>query len=239
MKKIILVLIFLIGLTSLAESQTRKTLGNLSLKDTLTGSLKVTTGGIWTSSFIYADGYYVGVYNKISLSEAPITGDFTIANNWDVATPDMIFSIDRTGGLYRWQINSATTQMTLDESGLDITGYATVGDNLTVDSIFSSRSATKIAVTGDDQVLTITSSLHIIDSNDPTAGDRTLTLSNGTTVGQRLRIIYQLITTNKCEIANAGNVLTKDGDTRTFDVDRENMGFTWDGTYWIEDGRSL
>jgi len=176
----------------------RFTIGSLSLVDTLSGSMLVSTGATYTASTHSPGGYYF-----------------------------------------------ADDNASIDDDGYDLR-YATTGngdhlfnDNVTIDSIFSTRSAVKIAVTGDDQVLTITSSLHIIDSNDPTAGDRTLTLSNGTTVGQRLRIIYQLITTNKCEIANAGNVLTKDGATRTFDVDRENMGFTWDGTYWIEDGRSL
>ena len=176
----------------------RFTIGSVSLVDTLSGSMLVSTGATYTASTHSPGGYYFG-----------------------------------SDGVY------------IDDDGYDLR-YATTGngdhlfnDNVTIDSIFSTRSAVKIAVTGDDQLLLIVSSLHIIDADAVDPATRTLVLADGVTIGQRLRIIYQLTGANQCEIENAGNVLTKDGATRTFDVDRENMGFTWDGTYWIEDGRSL
>ena len=118
-------------------------------------------------------------------------------------------------------------------------GAVNIDDNLTVDSIFSTRSAALESINIDDYALTITSSLMIINSDNGVATDRTIVLGNGSTVGQRLQIIYNLLSSNKAEIQSAGNVLTKDGATHTFDVDRENMKFVWDGTYWVEDGRDL
>ena len=240
MKTIRNILIALIILFTINEApaQTRHSFGRVILKDTLSGSLKLTSG-----NFILS-GDYLEFNKNLVVNDVYIRANGTNLLTWGSGTGlESHYWITAPG------LNSTTTldvdgnatindDLTVD-SNATISGDLIVGNNLTVDSIFSTRSATKIQVAGDDQILTITSSLHIIDSDNGVATDRTLTLANGTTIGQRLRIIYQLVSSNQCEIQNAGNVLTKDGATRTFDVDRENMGFTWDGNFWVEDNRDL
>ena len=235
MKKIVLVIIFLISITSFAESQTRLKFGNVFLKDTLTGSLKVTSGGIWTVGYnIHGDKIYIGDNNKIYLFDEPITGDFTIANLWDVATPDMVFAIDRAGGLFKWSINSATTQMTLNESTLAIVNNVTIGDNLTIDSILTLRHATTITLESDDSVVTITSSCMILTSDDATSTNRTFTLTDGTTAGQLLIIEWiGAVGSKEGEILDAGSESGLNG-TMTFDALDDTIMLKWTGTYWRE-----
>ena len=236
MKKIIFVILFLIGITSLAESQTRLKFGNVFLKDTLTGSLKVTTGGIWIGSgeAVYTDVLYVGYSNKVLLFDTPVSGDFEIANNWDVATPDITFSIDRAGGLYRWQINSATTQMTLNESTLAVVNNVTIGDNLTIDSILTLRGSALITLGSDDSAVVVTSSCMRLSSDDATSTNRTFTISDGATTGQLLIIEWEgAVGSKEGEILDAGSESGLNG-TMTFDALDDTIMLKWTGTYWRE-----
>ena len=228
MKKIILILIFLIGLVNIAESQTRLKFGGVFLKDTLSGDMKVTSGNLWTTEFIYADRYYVGVYNKIYLSDAPITGDFVIANNWDVATPEMRFYIDRTGGSWLWDMASGD-KMTLSE-----TGGLNVMDNLTVDSILTLRSSALITLDRDDSAIVVTSSCMRLSSDDATSTNRTFTISDGATTGQLLIIEWEgAVGSKEGEIIDGGSESGLNG-TMTFDALDDTIMLKWTGTYWRE-----
>lgn len=244
MKTIKNILIALIILFAINEAQAqRHTFGDVSLKDTLNGSMKLTTGSLFIAdSLIIGKSSLIWDVDLVTTDlylQARTVAFLTLSNTTLTSAKDFYScNLFSTGNLDVSGNAQIDDNLTVDTNAA-IGGNLTVGDNLTVDSIFTTRSAVKIQVTGDDQVLLITSSLHIIDSDDSDPTARTLVLENGTTIGQRLRIIYQIVTINQCEIENSGNVLTKDGATRTFDVDRENMGLTWDGTYWVEDGRSL
>jgi len=241
MKKLILIIGLLLIFVS-ASSQTRLKFGNVTLKDTLTGAFKVTTGSIWTVGYdLHGDVIYIGDYNKVYLSDAPITGDFTISNTWNVATPEMRFWVELSNGTFRWLLNSGVSQMTLDINGLEIEKDLNVKDNLTVDSNLIIKNTAIYTIQKDNDTLTVNGSFMWIDSDDGTATNRTFILDAGTTVGQHL--ILQFFDTGgsgyECELPNAGEVLTADGNTITFDNDRENAIFNWDGVYWVEEGRDF
>ena len=236
MKKLILIIIFLIGLTNLSESQTRFKFGNVTLKDTNSGSLKLQTGSYWTPNFIYADGYYVGIYNKVILSDAPITGDFTISNIWDVATPEMRFWVELSNGSFRWLLNSGVTQMTLD-----IANGLRVYDNLTVDSLFSTTSMT-VLLNADDKTVNTNTSYIRIDSDEPTAENRTFTLSNGVKDGQDLTLLW-ISGDNEGELLNGtGNIEMSSGDWILQGGSQEGfiLKLKWDNTLakWFQVSRS-
>ena len=207
-KKLVLVILFLISITSLAESQTRLKFGDVILKDTLSGSLKVTSGGIVLNSL-----------DSIRLGNLVITG---------LAIKDV------TGG-----IHFVDGGQNIDDDGTDIrytTGTAGThkfNDDVTIDSILTTRPSGVINLVSDDTLITITSSVMMISSDDATATNRTFTISDGATVGQRLTIIlYEAGGTDKCELVDAGSEVGLDG-TMTFDADYDNVSLIWYGA-WVE-----
>jgi len=237
MKKIILVIVFLIGLTSLAESQTRLKFGNVFLKDTLSGDMKLTTGNIWTSENIYSIGG--------SLTLDPVDGTNT-SINFLIGSDDDIRFLRGDTVIYRYTGNGgfSTFYQKLYASddfyvagNTELVGNATVGDNLTADSIFSTRTSGVIGLVSDDSLITITSSVMMISSDNGTATNRTFTISDGATVGQTLTIIlWESGGTDKCELVDDANVGGLNG-TMTFDADMDNVSLIWYGI-WIELSRT-
>ena len=218
MNKIILAIIFLIGLTSLAESQTRLKFGNVFLKDTLSGSMKLTTGAL---------------YVKDSL----IIGTARLIWDIDLVTSD-IFLQARTVPFLTLTNTTLTVTKAFTTPGLTSTSNATFNDNVTIDSIVSTRTSGVFALVSDDTLITITSSVMIINSDDATATNRTFTISDGSTVGQRLTIIlFEDGGTDKCELIDAGTEAGLDG-TMTFDADHDNLTLIWYGSVWIEISRT-
>ena len=237
MKKIILIIIFLISVTSLAESQTRLKFGGVFLKDTLSGSMKLTSGDLWTQGFTYADGYYVGTNNKSLIYDSPATGNLIIENNWNVGNGDMIFSLFKTNADYVWNMTSGE-KMTLGESTLAVVNNVTVGDNLTVDSILTLRSSATFNLISDDSVVTVTSTCMPMNSDDGTSTNRTFTLSDGTTAGQLLIIEWLgAVGSKEGEIVDAGSESGLNG-TMTFDALDDTIMLKWNGTYWRELSRT-
>ena len=208
MKKIILIIVFLIGLTSLAESQTRLKFGNVYLKDTLSGYTKFTEGGIITNS-----------------NDSAKFGGVTISGSG---------LYDVNGGVHLYR---GVTTITSDGDDIDYSvtqGTHKFNDNLTIDSILTTRTSGVIDLVSDDSLITITSSVMLISSDDGTATNRTFTISDGTTNGQILTIIlWEEGGTDKCELVDAGSEAGLDG-TMLFDADMDNISLIWYTSYWIE-----
>ena len=74
-----------------------------------------------------------------------------------------------------------------------------------------------------------------ITSDNTTATNRTFTLSPGTLLGQKVTLIMESGASTKCELANSGNVKLTAAWTPT---QYQALRLEWDGTYWIEEGRS-
>ena len=74
-----------------------------------------------------------------------------------------------------------------------------------------------------------------ITSNSTTAANRTFTISNGSAVGQTLRIILISATANAAQLANSGNVkLSAAWEPATI---YSNLSLIFDGTNWVEIAR--
>ena len=208
MKKIILVIIFLIGLTNLAESQTELEFGNVSLKDTLSGSLKITTGGL-----------------IVKQTDSLVIGSLHI-------TPTTIYNA--TGGIHLYR---DVTTIVSDGDDIDYfvtQGTHKFNDNVTIDSILTLRHATTITLESDDSVVTITSSCMILTSDDATSTNRTFTLTDGTTAGQLLIIEWiGEVGDKEGELVDAGSESGLNGDM-TFDALDDTIMLIWTGTYWRE-----
>ena len=171
------------------------------------------------------------------------------SDNFQLTGEVLTFNVNRTisdiyikdglgVNLLLWDNTTATFTQSIKAVGMSISGTAFIED-LVCDSIFVQRNSAQQNIIQDDGIIIINSSFVWIRSDNPVATDRTFALPNGTTIGQVVKILFFLSGSDQCELHNGGNVLTKDGATRTFDVDREMMVFTWDGNFWVEDGRSL
>lgn len=74
-----------------------------------------------------------------------------------------------------------------------------------------------------------------ITSDDTTAANRTFTVSPGTLLGQKVTLILESGSSTTCQLANSGNVkLTAAWEP----VQYQALRLEWDGTYWVEEGRS-
>ena len=229
MKRLILVILFLISITSLAESQTRLKFGNVILKDTLTGTLTISSGDLFIR------------HSKIKITSGDAADAILDFNN--SAALDALIKKDgttvvsitgTTNALTFWQ-DAQFYQSDVDiDYSLDVGTNLTVGDNLTADSIFTTRTSGVIPIQADDTLITITSSVMMISSDDGTATNRTFTISDGTTNGQTLTIIlWEEGGTDKCELVDAGSEAGLDG-TMLFDADMDNISLIWYTSYWIE-----
>ena len=218
MKKLVLVILFIIGITSLAESQTELEFGNVTLKDTLSGGMKLNSGSLYVEDSLIIES------DRIIFDMDLVTGD--------------IYLQARTVPFLTLTNTSLTVTKAFTSPGLTSTSNATFNDNVTIDSIVSTRTSGVIALVSDDTLITITSSVMIINSDDATATNRTFTISDGSTVGQRLTIIlFEDGGTDKCELIDAGTEAGLDG-TMTFDADHDNLTLIWYGSVWIEISRT-
>ena len=212
MKKIILIIVFLIGLTSLAESQTRLKFGNVYLKDTLSGYTKFTEGGIITNS-----------------NDSAKFGGVTISGSG---------LYDVNGGVHLYR---GVTTITSDGDDIDYSvtqGTHKFNDNVTIDSILTLRSSALITLGSDDSAVVVTSSCMIISSDDATSTNRTFTLTDGTTTGQLLIIEWEgAVGSKEGEILDAGSESGLNG-TMTFDALDDTIMLKWTGTYWRELSRT-
>ena len=208
MKKIILIIVFLIGLTSLAESQTRLKFGNVYLKDTLSGYTKFTEGGIITNS-----------------NDSAKFGGVTISGSG---------LYDVNGGVHLYR---GVTTITSDGDDIDYSvtqGTHKFNDNVTIDSILTLRSSALITLGSDDSAVVVTSSCMIMSSDDATSTNRTFTLTDGTTAGQLLIIEWNgAVGSKEGEILDAGSESGLNGDM-IFDALDDTIMLKWTGTYWRE-----
>jgi len=213
MKKIVLVIIFLIGLTSLAESQTRLKFGNVFLKDTLSGDMFLKTGALYVTDSIIMNS------NVLKFNVNPAVSDVYFKSSLGT-----FLTLDNT---------TLTSSKAFSAPGLTSTSNATFNDNVTIDSILTTRTSGVIGLVSDDSLITITSSVMMISSDNGTATNRTFTISDGATVGQTLTIIlWESGGTDKCELVDDANVGGLNG-TMTFDADMDNVSLIWYGI-WIE-----
>jgi len=197
---IILVLIFA------GTSSTRLKFGNVFLKDTLTGSMKITSGGIYVGDS--DSGYLAGV--RLQSSSVESSGGYFFASR-DVY-------IDDDG----YDLRYVTTG----------NGDHLFNDNVTIDSILTLRSSANVIINGDDKEVTVDASFMKITSDDATSTNRTFTLTDGTYSGQVL-IIHYFAATNQAEIVDGGSESGLNG-TMTFDNLDESLTLIWNGTYWVE-----
>jgi len=208
-KKLILVILFLISITSLAESQTRLKFGDVFLKDTLSGAMKITSGSLYLNN---TDSIRIGgmIINQASIRD--VTGGIHFVDggaNIDDDGQDIAY-VSGTGGNHLFN------------------------DNVTIDSILTLRHATTITLESDDSVVTITSSCMILTSDDATSTNRTFTLTDGTTAGQLLIIEWiGAVGSKEGEILDAGSESGLNG-TMTFDALDDTIMLKWTGTYWRE-----
>ena len=214
MKKIVLVIVFLISITSLSESQTRLKFGNVFLKDTLSGDMFLKTGALYVTDSIIMNS------NVLKFNVSPAVTDIYFKSS--LAT---FLTLDNT---------TLTSAKAFVAPGLTSTSNATFNDNVTIDSILTMRMSGVIPIQADDTLITVVSSVMLISSDDATATNRTFTISDGTTNGQRLTIILiEEGGSDKCELVDAGSEAGLDG-TMLFDADLDNVSLIWYETYWIE-----
>ena len=234
MKKIVLVILFIISITSLAESQTRLKFGNVFLKDTLTGDMKLTTGNIWVSENIYSIGGEL-ILDPVSGTDTKLK--FLIGDIDDIIFyrgDTVIYQYTGNGGFSTFYQKLYASDDFHVAGNTELVGNATVGDNLTIDSILTLRHATTITLESDDSVVTITSSCMILTSDDATSTNRTFTLTDGTTAGQLLIIEWTgAVGSKEGEILDAGSESGLNG-TMTFDALDDTIMLKWTGTYWRE-----
>jgi len=94
--------------------------------------------------------------------------------------------------------------------------------------------ANTVNLTADDQVVTITRSVHAINSDNATAANRTFTISNGQVNGQRLTLLFT-DPTDAAELIDTGNAaLSADWVPNLND----SLSLVWFGSVWIETSRS-
>ena len=212
MKKLILVLIFLIGLVNISESQTRLKFGDVFLKDTLSGSLKITTGGL-----------YINSTDSLKVSGITLRSQSIYGLNAGIHLYDNVTTIISDGD----DIDYTVTQ-----------GSHKFNDNVIIDSILTLRSSATINLISDDTLITITSSCMIMTSDDATATNRTFTISDGATAGQLLIIEWiGAVGSKEAEILDAGSESGLNG-TMTFDALDDTIMLKWTGTYWRELSRT-
>ena len=238
MKTIRNILIALIILFTINEApaQTRHSFGRVILKDTLSGSLKLTSG-----NFILS-GDYLEFNKNLVVNDVYIRANGTNLLTWGSGTGlESHYWITAPG------LNSTTTldvdgnatindDLTVD-SNVTISGDLIVGNNLTVDSIFTLRSSATVTIVGDDELVTVNSTCIPLTSDDGTSTNRTFTLSNGTTAGQLL--ILEFLGENgvkEAELIDASNTSGMNGNM-TFDNLDETLMLKWNGSYWREISR--
>ena len=212
MKKLILVLIFLIGLVNISESQTRLKFGDVFLKDTLSGSLKITTGGL-----------YINSTDSLKVSGITLRSQSIYGLNAGIHLYDNVTTIISDGDDIDYTVTHGTHKF---------------NDNVIIDSILTLRSSATINLISDDTLITITSSCMIMTSDDATATNRTFTISDGATAGQLLIIEWiGAVGSKEGEIVDAGSESGLNG-TMTFDALDDTIMLKWTGTYWRELSRT-
>lgn len=94
---------------------------------------------------------------------------------------------------------------------------------------------TNVALTADDQFVNVQGfALLQLYSDNATPANRTFTLSPGNFQGHQLKVIFQSAGTS-CQLVNTGNVkLNGDWEPLQYDA----LDLYYDGTYWVEIGRS-
>ena len=212
-KKLVLVILFLISITSLAESQTRLKFGDVILKDTLSGSLKVTSGGIVLNSL---DSIRLGNLLITGLAIKDVTGGIHFVDGGQ--------NIDDDGTDIRYTTGTAGTHK--------------FNDDVTIDSILTLRGSALITLGSDDSAVVVTSSCMRLSSDNATSTNRTFTLTDGTTTGQLLIIEWEGgVGAEEGEIIDADSEAGLNGNM-TFDNLDETLMLKWTGTYWREISRT-
>ena len=236
MKKLILIILFLISITSLAESQTRLKFGNVILKDTLTGSMAINSGNFIVRSIT---GTTSLILNPADGNNASIS--FLIGETDDITLlrgDTVIYRYTGTGGFSTFYQKLYASDDFYVAGNTELVGNATVGDNLTIDSILTLRQSATITLIADDSVVVITSSCMILTSDDTESTNRTFTISDGTTAGQLLIIEWNgELGAKEGEILDAGSESGLNG-TMTFDALDDTIMLKWTGTYWRELSRT-
>jgi len=207
------------------ETDTLKAINNLfigtsNLIDTLSGSVKITNGGIYINS--NDSGMFGGVLitnEKIKVDGGVYFDDYS--TSIDGVTGDLAYIVG----------NAAPTNY-----AHKFYGNMTISENLTVDSIFTTRLSDTVMIIGDDQVVTVNASYMFIDSDNATETNRTFTLTNGNNAGQHLTLEF-IEGTNKAEIVTGGNALLDAGAKKVFDTIGDKITFIWNGGAWSEEGR--
>jgi len=212
-KKTIWALIIIVALIFAGTSSTRLKFGNVILKDTLSGSLKVTSGGIHVDA---TDSINCGA---VAITVGALTGlsggiFFSSANVYiDDDGNDLKYATQNSGGHF-------------------------FNDNVTIDSILTLRQGTTVTLESDDSLVTVTSSCMILNSDDATSTNRTFTISDGATTGQLLIIEWLgAVGSKEGEIIDAGSESGLNG-TMTFDALDDTIMLKWTGTYWRELSRT-
>lgn len=216
----LILLIFVI--TNSSDAQ-RYSFGNIILKDTNSGDAKFTTGSIYTDNDIHVHASTGNYY----------FGGETYGFGFNALEGEILC---KAQSLY---LESPVGAYTILEA--DTVNGLRVYDNLTVDSLFITKNTALITINADDKEVTVNSSFMWIDSDNGISTDRTFTLTNGTTSGQQLKLLFFDTggSGNQCELITTGNVLLDENRTATFDNDREMLNLIWDGNYWVELTRDL
>ena len=76
-----------------------------------------------------------------------------------------------------------------------------------------------------------------LTSDSATATDRTFTLHDGAKMGHQLTIVFES-SSYACELASSGNVKLANGITWLANAAYDSLQLQWNGTYWVELGRS-
>ena len=206
-KREIWAIIIIVFLVFAGVSQTRLKFGNVILKDTLSGAMKITSGSLYLNS---ADSINVGgsVLNNNALK-------------------------GMSGGIF---FTSAAVYIDDDGYDLDYVttsgGNHKFNDNVVIDSILTIRSSAAVMINGDDKEVTVNATYMEIDSDANTPDARTFTLTDGSTKGQLLILTY-IEATNQCDIVDAGSESGLNG-AMVFDNLDESLTLIWNGTYWTE-----
>ena len=236
MKKIILVIVFLIGLVNLTESQTRLKFGNVILKDTLTGSMAINSGNFIVRSITGATSLTL---NPADGSNASIS--FLIGSTDDITLlrgDTVIYRYTGNGGFSTFYQKLYASDDFYVAGNTELVGNATIGDNVTIDSILTLRQSATVTLISDDEILNVVSSCMIVTSDDGTSTNRTFTISDGATAGQLLIIEWiGAVGSKEGEIVDAGSESGLNG-TMTFDALDDTIMLKWTGTYWRELSRT-
>lgn len=176
-----------------------------------------------------------------------MSGDIDAGNNAIVNASSIAAAGLTMTGAIDLGSNAITNASGISTSALTMSGNADMGSNeitnaskvTTVEAIadLQSNPGALVSLTADDQVVTVTRSLHELDSDNITATNRTFTLSNGASDGQLLILVFN-DATDAAELLDSGNACLSATWTPT---DQDVLELVWmiSTTCWHEKNRSV